>query len=422
MNDLDRQIGGKPSARYQAGMVALLSLNFGILFFDRNALNFLMPFVVPDLHLTNTQVGLTASALSFTWALSGFLLGAASDRSGRRKAYLVGATFAFSICSFFSGFATTFLVLLGSRLLMGVAEGSVLPISQSMTAASVSPERRGLAMGIMQNFGSNLFGSFFAPVLLVAFATSFGWHDAFFIAGAPGLLSAFLLWWFIREPAALRVGAAAPVHAKASIGEIFGHRNMILCAIIAVLLVAYLVICWAFMPLFLTQMRGFSPTEMGWLMGTLGISSTIGSFVVPGISDRIGRKPVMIAVPLLGVILPLGAIYYTGSAWGLAGIFFVGWALNGVFPMFMGTIPSETVNPRHVATALGIVMGCGEVLGGAFSPTIAGWAADVAGLAAPLWIMAGSCVAAGCLGFGLEETAPRKLKRSGSSVPAESFS
>jgi MFS family permease len=176
------------------------------------------------------------------------------------------------------------------------------------------------------------------------------------------------------------------------------------------------------MPLFLTQMRGFSPTEMGWLMGTLGISSTIGSFVVPGISDRIGRKPVMIAVPLLGVILPLGAIYYTGSAWGLAGIFFVGWALNGVFPMFMGTIPSETVNPRHVATALGIVMGCGEVLGGAFSPTIAGWAADVAGLAAPLWIMAGSCIAAGCLGFGLEETAPRKLKRSGSSVPVESFS
>jgi ACS family hexuronate transporter-like MFS transporter len=402
----------KPDARYQMVMVGLLSLNFGILFFDRNALNFLMPFVMPELHLTNTQVGLTASALSFTWALSGFLLGAASDKSGRRKVYLVGATFAFSICSFISGFATTFAVLLGSRLLMGVAEGSVLPISQSMTAASVSPERRGLAMGVMQNFGSNLFGSFFAPVLLVAFATSFGWHKAFFIAGAPGFLSALLLWWFIREPSALGPGAAIPAaHPKTGIGEIFAHRNMILCAIIAVLLVAYLVICWAFMPLFLTKVRGFSPTEMGWLMGTLGISSTLGSFVVPGISDRVGRKPVMIAVPLLGLILPLGAIYYTGSAWGLAGIFFIGWALNGVFPMFMGTIPSETVNPRHVATALGLVMGCGEVLGGALSPAVAGWAADIAGLAAPLWIMAGACVAAGLLAFGLNETAPNKIRR-----------
>jgi MFS family permease len=341
MVESESQASTAPDARYQIVMVALLSLNFGILFFDRNALNFLMPFVVPDLHLSNTQVGLTASAPSFTWALSGFLLGAASDRSGRRKAYLVGATFAFAICSFMSGLATTFLVLLGSRLLMGVAEGGVLPISQSMTAASVSVGHRGLAMGVIQNFGSNRFGSFFAPVLLVS----------------------------------------------------------------------YLVVCWAFMPLFLTKMRGFSPTEMGWLMGTLGISSTLGSFVVPGLSDWVGRKPVMIVVPLLGLILPLGALYYTGSAWGLAGIFFFGWALNGVFPMFMGTIPSETVSPRHVATALGVVMGTGEVLGGAFSPTIAGWAADVAGLTAPLWIMAGLCVLAGLLAIALTETAPRALAR-----------
>ena len=58
------------NARYQVLLVGLLSLNFGILFFDRNALNFIMPFVKPDLGLTNTQVGLTASALSFSWALA----------------------------------------------------------------------------------------------------------------------------------------------------------------------------------------------------------------------------------------------------------------------------------------------------------------------------------------------------------------
>lgn len=414
------QDGKTPSAAYQVGMVALLSLNFGIVFFDRNALNFLMPFVVPDLHLSNTQVGLAASALSFTWAVSGFLFGAASDRSGRRKIYLVAATLAFSVCSFLSGIATTFVLLLASRLLMGVAEGGILPISQSMTAASVSQARRGLAMGVMQNFGSNLFGSFFAPVLLVAFATSFGWHKAFFIAGAPGLLSALLLWWFIREPPSLASGGvAATSRARAGMREIIAHRNMVLCAIIAVLLVAYLVICWTFMPLFLTQVRGFSASEMGWLMGTLGISSTLGSFVVPGISDWVGRKPVMILVPLLGLILPLGAIYYMGSAWVLAAIFFFGWALNGVFPMFMGTIPSETVSPRHVATALGLVMGSGEILGGALSPTVAGWAADIAGLAAPLWIMAGLCLAAGLLALGLTETAPRKVARRAAALAAQ---
>ncbi len=96
------------SAGYQVLLVGLLSLNFGILFFDRNALNFLMPFVKPDLGLSNTQVGLTASALSFTWAIATILIGAASDRSGRRKPLLIAATIAFSLCSLLSGLAASF--------------------------------------------------------------------------------------------------------------------------------------------------------------------------------------------------------------------------------------------------------------------------------------------------------------------------
>jgi predicted MFS family arabinose efflux permease len=410
VDTVNRTAARPTEARYQAVLVALLSLNFGILFFDRNALSFLMPFVKPDLRLTNTQVGLSASALSFAWALSAIFVGAAADRSGRRKAYLVGATIAFSLCSFLSGLATSFLMLLGARALMGLADGGIAPISQSVTALTVSPERRGVAMGVMQNFGSNLLGSLAAPVLLVGFATTFGWHHAFYLAGVPGLISAFLLWRFIREPAAASPrGAylAAPMHSR--LREIFAHRNIVLCGLIAILLVSYLVVCWSFMPLFLTQTRGFDPTTMSWLMGTLGISATIGSFVVSGISDRVGRKPVLVFTSFLGIILPLGALFYGGSAWILGGIFFFGWALTGTFPLFMGTIPSETVGPTHTTTAIALVMGTGEVFGGVFSPTGAGWAADWGGLSAPLWIMMGLCIAAGLLSFGLDETAPARI-------------
>jgi MFS transporter, ACS family, hexuronate transporter len=399
-------------ARYQTLLVGLLSLNFGILFFDRNALSFLMPFVKPDLGLSNTQVGLASSSLSLSWALAALFVGAAADRGGRRKAYLLGATLAFSLCSFLTGLATSFLMLLGARLLMGFAEGGVNPISQSITALAVAPERRGLAMGVMQNFGSNLLGSFAAPVLLVGFAAAWGWQRAFFLAGIPGLVSAWLLWRFVREPAAPVVqGAVAKEPLASRLRQIVRQRNMVLCALISILLVSYLVICWSFAPLFLTQVRGFSPRSMSWLMGTLGISATVTSFVVSGISDRIGRRPVMIFTAYLGVILPLGALYYGGSIWILAAIFFFGWALTGLFPLFMGTIPSESVAARHMTTAMALVMGVGEVFGGVLSPTIAGWAADRAGLAAPLWIMLGLCVAAGTLALGLSETAPLRLTR-----------
>jgi predicted MFS family arabinose efflux permease len=410
------------SSAYQVMLVALLSLNFGIVFFDRNALNFLMPFVQPELGLSNTQVGVLASALSLTWACAAFGIGLVSDRTGSRKGLLILATLAFSACSFLSGLAGSFLAMLGARLLMGAAEGGIMPISQAMIAAEVTPERRGLAMGVTQNFGSNLLGSFVAPVLLVAFATAYGWRNAFFLAGIPGIVAALLMWRLVREPEAPPAPAPGEAASAMTWREAFAERNVLICAVMGVLLVSYLVVCWAFMPLFLTRVRGYDAQTMGWLMGTLGISATVGAFLISGLSDRIGRRPLMIAMPLIGVILPLGAMYFDGSVWVLAAIFFVGWGLNGIFPLFMATVPSESVDRRHIATVLGVCMGTGEIVGGVLSPSIAGYAADLAGLAAPLWIMLGLAVAAGLLALGLRETAPRILLRRRLATPAREAS
>lgn len=408
--------GTTRSGGYQVWVTALLSLNFGILFFDRNALNFLMPFVQPDLQLSNTQVGMFSSALSLTWALSGLLVGRISDKLGSRKPVVVVATVAFCLCSFISGAASSFLMLLGARLLMGAAEGGVMPVSHSMIVSEVAPERRGLAMGVAQNLGSNLLGSGLAPLLLVPVAVAAGWRMGFYLAAVPGLLTAALIWFTLREPPVEIHDDASP---RVSLREAFAHRNVILCALISILLVSYLVVCWAFMPLYLTKERGFAPETMGWLMATLGISAGLGSFVVPAISDAIGRRPVMIFFSFLGVILPLGGLYYEGSTWVLAAIFFIGWGLNGLFPMFMATIPSESVDPRLTATLTGVVMGTGEVLGGVLSPFIAGSLADVYGLSAPLWLMFGCTILAGILTLGLIESAPRVVARR--AAPAMAF-
>lgn len=413
MNEGQRRSGG-----YQAWVVGLLSLNFGILFFDRNAPNFLMPFMQADLGFSNTQVGVLSSALSLTWALAGFIVGGLSDRLGARKSVVVVATIAFCLCSLVSGLAGSFLMLLGARLLMGVAEGGVMPVSHSMIVSEVAPERRGMAMGIGQNLGSNVLGSFVAPLVLVWIAQKWGWREGFFLAGAPGLITAALIWFTLREPP---VASSENAHAKVTLREAFRNRNVLLCALISILLVSYLVVCWAFMPLFLTKVRGFDPDTMSWLMATLGISAGVGSFAVPALSDAIGRRPVMIGFAFLGVILPLGGLFYTGSAWGLAAIFFVGWGLNGLFPMFMATIPSESVDPRLAATLTGVVMGTGEVLGGVLSPFLAGTLADGFGLSAPLWLMFGLTIAAGLCALGLVESAPRVVARRANATPETAF-
>jgi MFS transporter, ACS family, hexuronate transporter len=420
MTSADRM--GSPIARstgYQVLLTVLLSLNFGIVLFDRNALGFLMPFIQPELGLTNTQIGLLSSGLSLTWAIAAFGIGVVADKFGSRKRLLVVSTVVFALCSFGSGIATSFAMMLVARLLMGAAEGGIMPISQSMIATEVAPRHRGLAMGVAQGFGSSLMGSFVAPVLLVAFATSFGWRTSFFLAGVPGIVTAILIAWLIREAPA--VPADRPIATQAaSKREVLKDRNIILCALLGVLLVSYLVVCWAFMPLYLTQERRYEPSTMGWIMGALGISATIASTAIPALSDRIGRRPLMILMPFIAVILPLAALYYTGPAWMLASIFFVGWGVTGVFPLFMATIPSESVDARHMATALGVCMGTGEILGGVLSPFLAGYAADRVGLQAPLWMMAGLALVAALISLGLRETAPRALARVPSAVAARS--
>jgi len=398
--------------KYETRLIWVLTITFGFVFFDRNAASFLMPFIANDLHFNNTQVGLVASALSFTWAVAAFLGGAYSDRTGNRKSFLLISVVAFSLCSFASGLAASFAALFLTRLLMGMAEGPILPIAQSLVAIESSAAKRGHNMGVMQNFGSNLLGSFAAPLVLVAVASAYNWRWAFFLSGVPGLIMALLIAKFVRQPAATSAPAktaqaAAPLaHPSMGYREMVGHRNMWLCMLMAISMVAWMVLGWAFLPLFYTKVRQIGNGQMSVLMSVLGLSAAFFSFVVPALSDRLGRRPVIVGFNLIGLLVPLAALLFHGSLYMLGALIFIGWSASGTFPLFMGTVPSETIPARYVATSLGMVVGLGEVLGGVGAPAIAGRAADHYGLQAPIMIMGVCAIAGTVLALFLRETAP----------------
>src|SRR5690606_25869903 len=87
-------------------------------------------------------------------------------------------------------------------------------------------------------------------------------------------------------------------------------RNMWICVVVGILMVAHFVITWAFMPLFLVNARGMDETSMSYLMGSLGIAAAIYSFAVSGLSDKIGSKPVMVFLPFLSVVGALGLLIF----------------------------------------------------------------------------------------------------------------
>jgi len=396
-------------SRYQWLLVALLSANFGVVFFDRNVFSYLTSFIQPDLNLSNFQIGNIASAFSFSWAIAGLCMGGLVDRFGRRKRMLVAATVAFSMASVLSGLASGFAWLLGARLLMGIAEGGIMPITQTLIAAEVPHERRGLAQGITQNFGANLIANTLGPVIIVWMAIRFGWRNAFFLAALPGIVMALLIAALVREPARAAPALSA---GRGGFAAALADRSMLLCIAISTLLVAYLMVLFTFTPLYLIRVRGFDQRHMSWIMSSFGVASMAVAFLVPGSSDRFGRKPVIIAASLLGLVLPLGLLFSSGRQLvPLIACIAVGAALSGVFPLAMATIPSEIVGPTRTATALSLTMGISEILGGVVAPSAAGKAADLNGLGMTLWILVGLVAAIIVLAAMLRETAPAALAR-----------
>lgn len=406
---------------YENFVMLLMGLAFGFVFFDRLALSFLAPFLVPELGLSNTQLGMLAAALALTWATSGYVCGMLSDRYGNRKTVLIVAIILFSACSVISGLASSFLMLLGARLVMGLAEGPVLPIAQSIMAAESSEHRRGFNMGVLQNFFSSLLSYFVSPLVLIAIATSYGWREAFYVAGIPGFIIAALIFFYIREPrkdAAIGGGhgaghAGGAGGARMPLREMLGYRNIWLCTLISCLMVSWLIIQLTFLPLYLVQIRGMTPGEMSIVMSVLGFSAAFASFAIPALSDRLGRRPVMSLFALVGLATPLAAVAFDGGLALTVAMIGLGFLAIGCFSLFMATIPSETIPASHVASALGFIMGVGEIVGGVLGPLVAGIGADHLGPATPMWIAATTVFVAAVLSLMIDETAPRIVARSG---------
>lgn len=148
---------------YENGILFLLGSGFGIVFFDRNAINYLVSSIQIDLGLTNTQIGLLSSGLALAWALSAYFIAAWSDLLRARKPFVLISIIVFSLCSAMSGLATSFALLFAARIIMGIAEGPFLPVCVSIMNTESTPTRRGLNAGIMQNVFAALFITETAP-------------------------------------------------------------------------------------------------------------------------------------------------------------------------------------------------------------------------------------------------------------------
>jgi MFS family permease len=406
------------SPAYEFRVVLLLGLAYGFAFYDRMTMSFLSPMVQKDFALNNAQIGALGSGLSLTWALGAYFIGRWSDRLGVRKPFLLGAMLIFSACSVLSGLSFDFWSLFTTRVLMGLVEGPFLPICLAFIAGASPDHRRGLNSGIVQNVFGGILGNALAPIVVVWIAVHWGWRTSFYMAGLPGLILCFLVWKFIHEPPRTPPLRAGEAEKGATMFGLLKERNIALCAAMSPMLIGTLILFSIFMPLYLAGPRGYSNETMSYIMGVVGLCPAIGAVIFTGISDRIGRKLPMIIGAAIPAICPLAAIYFPGSPVALTAIMFVSYLGIGMYPLYMGVVPAETLQFRNIAAGMGIVVAIGELSGGVVAPVLAGWLADRTTLETPLLIAAAMSLIAGCICLFLKETNPAVLaRRAGRSAP-----
>jgi MFS family permease len=396
------------SRRYENFLVLILFLTWGTVFLDRMSQLYLAPYFAPEFRLGSEQVGFLASVTAIAWAVSGFFFGALSDRYGRRPV-LVPAIFLFSALSWMSGMVHSFTQLLIVRALLGLAEGPCWAIITAIIEESSPQQRRGRNVGIVVSAAA-LVGLAAAPVLSTQVAARFGWRWAFFVAGIPGIVMGLLLWKFVREPES---GIAhAPRHGHVPLSEyllILRFRNMWLSCLGSAGFMCWLFLLNVFAPLYITGVMHEPGTTAGFLLGAGGLGSFFLSFVFPALSDRIGRRQVLMMLAAMSALVPLAlqvsALY--GVPWLLAAILFLCNAGQAIASLILVLVPAETVPPQFRATAIGLSTLAGEVIGATVAPALGGTLAEKIGLHVPLLMSAGGMVLLFLVALGLKETRGR---------------
>lgn len=403
---------------YENKMVLTLSLAFGFVMFDRFAISNLAAFIMPDLGMNNTQLGLSMSVFAFSWAIIGLTGSYIADTKGSRKKLLAIIVILFSVLSMLTGFATSFVMLIIIRLIMGACEGPVMPVSQSFIIPQSTPSRRGFNMGMMQVAAVGLISSFLGPIVQVALAKSIGWRWTFALTLIPGLIIALMISKILVNPDTGIVGgekekkkSSEPAAEKLNYLQILGQRNIVLSIFGTIFLLCWYICMLTFTPNYLIQIKGLDPSAMSYVMGAFGAGAIVWGLTVPGLSDRFGRKPLVLIAAVMGVFASVGIVLAPANVPLLCVIAFIGWGGVGVCALMQSTIPAESGDKRYVGTIIASNMFTGELIGATVGAVVVGRIADLYGLESAIWVCGASMAIAFIFALFYKESAPRILAK-----------
>jgi len=365
----------------KAALAVLIAINV-LNFYDRNVTGALAEPVRKEFHLTDTQIGFLGSAFIWLYALVGVPLGSVADRWSRKK-ILAGGIVVWSALTGLTALATTYTMLLFTRLGFAVGEAVVAPTATSWIGDLFPASKRAAPLAwfmIGVPLGGALAFFFSGPV-----GQAYGWRAAMVLAAAPALLLIPLL-LRLHEPERGAVETqreAAPPTGWAAILTV--GRVPTLWWIIAsgALLNFNMYALGTFVPAFLSRIHHVSLAQSGIDTGiTYAIGGISGSLLAGWLGDHV------VAHRGNGRLLWAAGIVLIGAPASYLGILAGGVVMAVVFLTFSyGTLCTyyglvyaaiqDIVAPAIRGTAMAIYFMAMYLCGASFGPLLTGKLSDM---------------------------------------------
>jgi MFS transporter, FSR family, fosmidomycin resistance protein len=336
-----------------------------------------------ELGLSFAEAGALASARSLLGAVSHLGAGAVSDLLGRPTLLLTGCLAWLGLAFCLLGVAPGYLALILLAGALGAGAGLWHPPAMSILSRQF-PERRGMALSAHEMAGN--VGTSITPTLVGLAVTLFPWKLVLVAQLIPGAVMAVLFW--LIAPRLSQPNEERPTlrRYRANLHELLRNRTIVAMSLVSALRTCTQVTLMTFLPLYLTFNYGLDAAHIGLYLTALAALGIFSPLIGGPLSDRIGRRPVLLvgllAVGTLGLLIPWappGAPLFAT----LAGVGLFLFALRAVtFALALDAVPGEMG-----ASTVGVVFSA-QMFVVAFAPTLIGLFADRVGLGSALMLAA----------------------------------
>jgi MFS transporter, DHA1 family, tetracycline resistance protein len=296
--------------------------------------------------------GAVMFALGITSFLSSPILGALSDRYGRRPILLLGCT-GLALNLFVTAWATALWMLVAIRVVGGAMQANVA-VCNAYVADITPPQDRARRFGLL----GAMFGiGFILGPVLGGLLGAINIHLPFYVAGGLALLNA--AWGYFVLPESLPPERRRtvdwrrlnPFSALKTLAQLKGAGLLVLVLALVSYAQFTLYTTWV---LYNTFKFGFSTSDNGWSLFTVGVVSALVQGLLLG---KLLKRYTPAQVALVG--MASGALAYLG--WGLAtagwmmfAIIMMNWLGNAV-PATMNSIISSAAPPEQQGQTMGSV-------------------------------------------------------------------